>query len=290
MNTEIVMLTGALLVAGIFTAAVGLLRIHVPTERATTSDEGRITRALGGLRHLKRATWIRIAFGLVAGLVAWALTGWLIFVAVGPAAVVGLPWLLGAPPNRELELLLALERWSRGLASSMPTGKSISDAIRATRRQTPAVLTEPVTVAVMRMDARWSTADALLAMADDLKSPHADACLAALALASERGGTGATATLHSLADSMQARLRALREIEAERAKPRVVVRQITVITMVMIAAALLFGGSFFEPYASPVGQLILAGLLVAYVASLVMLRQRTVARPRARILVSEVSS
>ncbi|MGJ6981664.1 type II secretion system F family protein [Aestuariimicrobium soli] len=279
-----VIVAGALLAGGLALVVMGLLRVHVP---APDSSPGRLTAGLARLRSLPRSTWLRLGLGLLLGLVAGVLTGWPIMIVLGPAAVVGVPWLLGAPPNRELELLVALERWTRGLASSVPTGKSIADAVRATRRQAPPAIAPAVTTAVLRMDARWSAADALRAIADDLDSPHADACLAALALASQRGGTGATVTLHALAESLQARLRALREIEAERAKPRVVVRQVTLITMVVIAAALLLGGSYFDPYSSPVGQLLLALLLLAYVGSLVMLRRRTMPRQRDRILVGE---
>lgn len=282
MSGLLAVLAGALLAGGLAMMVMGLLRVHRPGEGVGVP---RVGGRFGRLPRLSRPTWLKLGLGLVLGVVAAMLTGWPVMVALGPAAMVGVPWLLGTPPNRELDLLVALERWTRGLASSVPTGKSIADAVRATRRQVASVLAPAVMTAVMRMDARWSAPDALHAMADDLDSPHADACLAALALASQRGGTGATVTLQALATSLQARLRALREIEAERAKPRVVVRQVTVITMVVIGAALLLGGSYFEPYSTAVGQLLLAGLLLAYVGSLVMLRQRTMPRRRDRILV-----
>ena len=108
--------------------------------------------------------------------------------------------------------------------------------------------------------------------------------LAALSLAADRGGTGATATLNALADSIQDRLKAQREIETERAKPRIVVRQVTLITLVVLGLALTFGREFFAPYGTPVGQVILLCLLALYVASLVMLRRMTLPRRRERIL------
>lgn len=79
-------------------------------------------------------------------------------------------------------------------------------------------------------------------------------------------------------------MKALREIETERAKPRIVVRQVTGITLIVLAGALVFGGAFFEPYRSPLGQLILAGLITAYLGSLLMLRRMSEPRPRQRIL------
>ncbi|MFZ0531029.1 MAG: hypothetical protein WAL91_10910, partial [Propionicimonas sp.] len=99
-----------------------------------------------------------------------------------------------------------------------------------------------------------------------------------------RGGTGAAATLAALADNIQDRLRALREIETERAKPRIVVRQVTAVTLVVLGLALAFGGQFFEPYSSGLGQLLLTMLVGAYLGSLLFLRRMTTPRPRPRIL------
>jgi Flp pilus assembly protein TadB len=166
----------------------------------------------------------------------------------------------------------------------MATGKSITDALRLSARTSPALLGDHLVLLVKRLDDRWPVPQALLAMADDLQSADADAVLASLVLASQRGGSGATATLQALADSIQERLKALREVEAERAKPRVVVKQVTAITSVLLAASLLFARDFFAPYGTPVGQAILAGLIVAYVGSLAMLRRMTLPRDRGRIL------
>ena len=121
-------------------------------------------------------------------------------------------------------------------------------------------------------------------MADELSSADADAVLAALAISSSRGGVGTRTTLSALSDNTQDRLHALREISTERAKPRAVVRQVTIITLVVLGGSLLLGGNFFEPYRSPLGQVLAAGLAFAYVGALVMLRRRTITEPTARFL------
>lgn len=142
----------------------------------------------------------------------------------------------------------------------------------------------PLALLVARLDERWTAPEALRAMADELDSADADAVLAALALAAERGGTGATATLHALADSIQDRLKAQREIETERAKPRIVVRQVTVVTVLALAAALLFGREFFAPYSTPTGQIILVSLLALYGGIAADAVPTTMPRRRDRIL------
>jgi tight adherence protein B len=279
-NTVLACLLGALLAVGVMLVVAGLRgRSHPAEARARTRS-----RFTPLLRSLLRTHGWRLGLGVIVGAVFAAVSGMSIMVVVVPAAVVGLPLLLGAPANREIELLQALDRWIRGLAATLPTGRSITDAIRVSVRNAPEKLAAPLALLVARLDDRWSGPEALRAMADELDSPDADAVLAALALAAERGGTGATATLNALADSIQDRLKAQREIETERAKPRIVVRQVTIVTVSVLALALIFGRDFFAPYGTPVGQLILLSLLSLYVASLVMLRRMTTPRRRDRIL------
>lgn len=233
-------------------------------------------------RSRRRA--LLIGSSVLVGAVAALVTGWWLLLGIVPALVGVLPVLLSAPPNRELELLQAIERWLRVVSSLLATGRSISDAIRGSVRQAPALLAPHLQLLVARLDDRWSLEGALLAMADDVDSPDADSVLAALALAAQRGGTGARATLAALADNLAHRIRALREISTERAKPRFVVRQVTVITVVVLGLALLFSGDFFSPFGTPIGQVLLAVLMVAYLGSLMFLRRMTLPRERQRIL------
>lgn len=271
-------LTGLLIVGGLGLIVAGLR--PSPDRLSTARSTPVWTRVRRWWATLPRCWRAWVGIGSVAGLVSYAMTGWVLAVVLVPAGLFGIPWLLADPPNREIDLLAALDRWVRALASSLPTGKSIRDAIRVTRGQVPDLLQRPVALLLARLDDRWSIRDAFFTMADELDSPDADAVLTALALAAERGGTGAAATLNALSDSIHDRLRAAREIETERAKPRIVVRHVTIISATMLGGALLFGGQFFAPYRSGIGTVILMVLLGAYVGSLLMLRR--MARPAAR--------
>ena len=269
-----------LLVGGALAVAAGWRDQGRPRERRQRRPwtESAWVRRFGPGRIARAAAWLAIGAG------AAAMTGWPLLAVLCPALGIAVPYLLGKPVDHELELLQALDRWVRTLAAILPTGRSIGDAIRVSTRQAPDLLAEPLTLLVQRMDDRWTLPAALHAMADELDSADADAVLAALSLAAERGGTGAQATLTALADAIQDRLRALREIETERAKPRLVVRQVTVITLVVLGGALVFGGSFFEPYRTPLGQVILVVLVAGYLGSLLALRRMALPRPRQRIL------
>ena len=285
MGTWAAAVCGILLIGGAVLVVVGWLDrdgAAAPPRNRPWLDPDRLRR-IGTRRLLLVGGW------LVVGILAATFTGWTLLAVLAPALGLAVPRLLGTPPQTEVHLLEALDRWVRSLAAILPTGRSIGDAIRVSSRQAPEPLASPLLLVVQRMDERWPLSSALRAMADDLDSPDADAVLAALSLAAERGGTGAQATLTALADAIQDRLRALREIETERAKPRVVVRQVTLITLVVLGGALVFGGSFFEPYRTPAGQVILAVLIAAYLGALLGLRRMSLPRPRQRILRSAAS-
>ena len=281
-------LAGLLVVAGVLMILVGLR--SAPRARSSTALRSSwvdrwatLTRRPPGRRGRRRDLWLAAAFA--AGIVVAALSGWFVAILLIPLLVVGLPAILSTPAQREAELLEALDRWVRSLVATLPTGRSIPDAIRLSRRTAPTLLAEPLGLLVARLNGRWPTQEALTRFADDLDSPDADGVVAALILAANRGSTGATTTLAELADSIQAQLRGKREVETERAKPYVVVRQVTVITVVTAGVVVAFGRTFFAPYLTGSGQLILSALVAAYFCSLLFMRFRARTVRHDRILV-----
>lgn len=283
MTLLIAVLGAMLLVAGLVIIAAVAAGVLV-TQPSSTASTPVWTKAVDNLRGASGRARLTLLAGLVGGVVVALWTQWPIMLVVVPLAVHGVPYLLSAPKQTQIELLQSLDRWVRGMAATMATGKSITDALRLSARTPPPQLADHLVLLVRRLDDRWPAPQALLALADDLDSPDADSVLASLVLAAQRGGSGATATLGALADSIQERLKVLREIEAERSKPRVVVKQVTIVTLVLLSAAMLFARDFFAPYGSPTGQVILAALIAAYVGSLAMLRRMTLPRSRDRIL------
>ena len=234
--------------------------------------------------RLPRRSRVHGLTGLGVGAVGYLVTGWAVLILIVPILAVVVPALLADPPRRDLDVMRALERWVRLVSGSASTGKSVIDAIRATRRQAPALLVEPLTRMVARLDSRWDTRASLQGLADDLDSADADQVIAAIMMASERGGTGATSTLDALAASLQERIRAARGVQAERAKPRVVVRQVSIIIAVVLAGALALGREYLAPYRTGVGQVLLCCYAGLYLVGLVALSQRSKPRRRARIL------
>jgi tight adherence protein B len=209
--------SGLLLVAGIFWLVRGLRRTEPVVRRRRAASIGetwaRATRRPVGPRGRRRD--ILLAASLVAGFLITALTGWVIALVLMPVLTLGLPYLLSAPRPRDVELLEAMDRWVRSLAATLGTGRSITDAVRTSRRTAPALLADELSLLVLRLNNRWETRDALVTFADALNSPDVDGVVAALMLATNRGTNGASVTLQALADSIQAQLRARRLIEVE---------------------------------------------------------------------------
>jgi tight adherence protein B len=278
---------GLLVVAGAWALLLGLrpgeARSGVRDRGSLMTIWSRLSRRPPGRRG--RGRDLVLVLSLFAGFVLAAATGWLLALLVLPALALGLPYLLTVPQPRDLELLEALDRWVRGLSATLATGKSVTDAIRISRRTAPPSLSGEIGVLVARLNNRWETREALMRMADDLDSPDADAVLAALILASSRGANGASVTLQALADSIQATLQGRRAIEVERSKPYVVVRQVTVISLVTLLVAFAASPGFFEPYRTPLGQVILTLLVTAYLGSLLLMRRKAQQRERPRLLV-----
>jgi tight adherence protein B len=279
---------GLLIIGGLLGIGYGLgRRVRACSPRTQSIGElwARITRRPQGLRGRHRD--VILLLSVITGFVVALLTGWLILILVLPVLALGLPYLLILPQPRDIELLEALDRWVRSLASTLATGKSITDAIRISRRTAPPQIADEVNLLVIRLNNRWGTRDALMRFADAIDSPDADGVVAALILASSRGANGAAVTLQALADSIQAQLKGRRAIEVERSKPYVVVRQVTVISLSTLLLVFLLSPSFFAPYRTPLGQVLLTVLLIIYIASLLLMRRRARQPDRLRILVGE---
>jgi len=80
-----------------------------------------------------------------------------------------------------------------------------------------------------------------------------------------------------------------RQIETDRAKPRVSVRIITIVTLALLAV-IPFVGEFMKPYQTFFGQVALFVWLTLYVVLLGWLGRITVGKPTPRILENPMDS
>lgn len=273
-------LAGALIVGGI----LGVWSSVRPQPEPAGAAPRRHAALLAKLRRVSKRTRILAVVGLAAGMLIALGTGWVIALVLAPAAAVGLPVLLSAPGSTEqIDRLEGLAEWSRSLSGVLTVGVGLEQALIATLRSTPEAIRPEVSRLVARLRARWSTEDALRAFADDLDDATGDLVAAYLILGARRRGAGLASVLDGLAESVAADVAARRQIEADRAKPRGTARIVTLIT-VGVLGVLGFSGSALAPYATPLGQVVLLGLLAAYVGLLVWMRAMTKGTPLPRFI------
>ena len=262
---------------------LGILGVIAELRERPVRTPAPVRHRLPTIRVPKRTRWL-LAAGLVLGVTAALLTGWLLAVVVIPVAAIGLPVLLSSGDETEqIRRLEAMEEWIRGLSGVLTSGVGLEQALIATLRSTPDAIRPEVGRLVARLRARWSTEAALRAFADDLDDATGDLIAANLILGAKRRGPGLASVLEALAESVSADVRARRQVEADRAKPRTTARWVTIIT-IGVLAVLAFTGTYVDPYKSPFGQLLLSVLLGAYAAVLIWMRRMAAGKPLPRFI------
>ncbi|MGD9962264.1 type II secretion system F family protein [Nocardioides sp.] len=267
-------LAGALIVGGLIALVVGL-RPSPVVERPSRPRK---------VRTLTKQTRMLLVGGVAAGVVAFLATGWVLALVVVPVAFVGLPVLLSSSSAAQrIARLEAMEEWTRSLSGVLTVGVGLEQALVATLRSTPAAIAPEVTRLVARLRARWPTEDALRAFADELDDATGDLVAANLILGARRRGAGLASVLEGLAESVAADVRARRQVEADRAKPRATARWVTLIS-VGVLVILAVSGTYVRPYQSPLGQVVLVVLLSLYIATLVWMKRMALGRAMPRFL------
>lgn len=275
------------LLAGVFGAAiaVGLLGAVLALRPLPVLDEReRAPRRAGAWSRAAPRTRVVALVSVVAGVVVALVTGWLVLAVVIPAAALGLPWLLSAPPaEATIRRLEAMEEWTRSLAGVLALGSGLEQAIATSLRSVPEPIRPEVTQLVARMRARWDTERALRAFADDLDDVTGDLIAANLIHAAGQRNRGLAAALEATAGSVKADVAARRRVETGRAKPRGQARLVTLWSagfLTVLAAS----GDFLAPYRTPIGQVVMVVLLAAFAGGLYWLRRMATGTPPPRFL------
>ncbi|MEV4555397.1 type II secretion system F family protein [Kitasatospora sp. NPDC049285] len=283
-------LCGLLLACGLVALAVGLVGRREGEEERDNPLESRLHTlwygapgtASPGMARLRR---IQVALALIGAPVGWLGTGIPLAAVLVPLAVFGLPWLFDATRSdtRRIERLEALAEWTQRLADVLLLGVGLNQAILTSRRTAPAALEGEIADLAARLQARWRPEDALRAFGDQIADATADKVLAALLLRAGDSGPGLARALADMADSVREEVRQRRAIEADRAKHRATIRWLVgIIVLVIVAGA--FNSGYTRPYSTLAGQLVLAGVAVAFVLVIAWMRSMARHTPLPRIL------
>ena len=286
MTSALAAVAGVTVVSGLLLAVLGARRSTTESEPSLPAEiTRRLLTAFGSGKNRSGWSMWRWPTALGAGLAAWLLTGWPAAAAITAVAVVGLPILLstGRDAARAINRIEAVEEWTRRLADVLIVGVGLEQAISTTARTCPEPIREEVIRLSARLDAHWPLETALRAFADDLDDAIGDLIATTLILGARRRGPGLPRVLQAVADSIADEVASRRRVEAERAKPRATARAVTLITLAVVAVGV-FNGTYLRPYATPLGQLVLATIAGGFVLALVWMRALTLTPPAPRIL------
>ncbi|CAO5256638.1 type II secretion system F family protein [Frankia sp. AgKG'84/4] len=286
--TVLVLLLAAGFAGGLVVVATAVVPAWRPGPDATTDRWRRRWRRTPSVTERRVRDWRRGRRALIAGGSGLLI---LLYLRIPAAAmlVAALAWLTptllsgAAEAEASIARLEALADWTRRIADLMSSGAGLEQAMEASLGSCPPPIAAEVGALVARLTARWTAADALRAFADDLVD--ADEVVGALILAADVArGAGLRQALIALAESTEARVRARREVEADRAKPRAGARTVMIIIGVSVAAVMLLGRQFLLPYRSLTGEIVLIVDGALFLAALWWMRTLSRTPPEPRLL------
>lgn len=213
--------------------------------------------------------------GIIAGIIAWAMSGYAITVILIPLVLTVGPGLFGnAQAQREIARLSAMEEWMRNLAGVITVGYGLEQAILATGKSIPRALDTELNSLLTRIRHSDKPKRALDKFADDLNDSTGDMLVGMLKLALDIRPDGLAMFLNSVAAAVADDVRGRRQAETGRAGARTEARGVAIATVVFLTALVLFT-NFMAPYKSGVGQVVLLGFLAAFLGCLLWMRHIT---------------
>ncbi|MDN5562570.1 MAG: type II secretion system F family protein [Luteococcus sp.] len=224
------------------------------------------------------------AVALIVGIVVALASGWVVLIVVLPVAVVGVPRLVrNTSMKRSTDRLQALEDWTRSLSGVLVSGLVLENAIMASRRAAPQPIAKEVAMLCTRLRSGVGTEKALRAFARDLDDATADLVALMLIKASQFTGVALADQLTGVAASVSEDVRARRQTMAAQREPQ---STASLMTWIMVGSLGLVSlmGDYIAPYGTPIGQIILAVLLLLFGALLVLMKRIATAPPPPRIM------
>jgi tight adherence protein B len=264
--TGLVALLAAGVAAGIV-AMVALLRGHrlrMPELKPSGLSEADKRRLLIGLPVL-----LAVAF----------VTRWPVAIITVAAVLLLWPRIVGATGvgRAALAQLEALAIWTESMRDITRASTGLEEAIPITAESAPDALRPALRRLADRLAARIPLDSALRDFATDADDAGVDYVVAALILNVRTRGPELAAVLGRLADSTRAELAMRQEVEAERRRLRRHTWIMFGIVAAWISIQLIVARDHLEPFGTPAGQVVMAGIVAMWV--LAALRARSLSEP-----------
>ena len=253
------MLLGALAGVGLFAVTVG--------------SEKRPRRPVSWLRlrlremHLRRPgtsatqnlteTLVKVLLAAALAFGSWSATGWVAAAVLGLAAGWIAPKMYQAPRQRQrmTDGIEAYSQWTEQIRDLVGASGSLFEAVTLSASNAPEPLRPAVTQMTGIARARGFPA-ALDWFAEEMKSPYADRLVLGMRIAWDSGAR-VTEAFESTARSMRAEVGMRRRNEVANSRAWTQVLAILAVTLVSVGFMFIFNRGFFDPFGTPVGQLIL---------------------------------
>ncbi|MFB7512887.1 type II secretion system F family protein [Streptomyces sp. NPDC056144] len=283
-------LCGALIAAGILAAILATLGTTAPKNSGRASRLRKAwTGGPGGQREAARRRSL-LTGAAVTFIVVWFVSGVFVAALLLGAGVVGVPWLMSAGSGGKARIvkLEALAEWTQRLSEILRLGPALEQALVTSRRNPPAAIADEVSELADKIKAGWLPVDALRDFANRLDDVTADKACAALMLCAVDPGPGLAKVLEDVSAQLREEVSVRRRIEADRAKSRTAMRSMTIICVALVLVGFLV--PYTAPYATFLGQLVLALLGSAFGAVLWWTKKLAAHTPIPRFLINDPRS
>ena len=288
---------GFLVAAGVVLVVVGAMGPRLGDgrlggRRGLALAAAQAVRAGSGGRRLKERFNARqgALFG-VAGLVAvvaFAVTRWPV-AAVGGAAIgyVIASTIAGSGAHDAAARAEGVAIWVETIRDLVVGGTGLETAVMTACTSAPEALAVELAELVLDVESGHSVRESVARASGRISNTTADIAVSVLVMTLGGQASRPAEVLGQIAIHARQEVAQIGDIEAARASARTTMTMVMAIMGLGIGGFFLFGRSYLEPYGTPTGQLILAGVLGVMLVSFIWMRNLITIKEHTRIITPE---
>jgi Flp pilus assembly protein TadB len=241
----------------------------------TRQDVSPVAKPPSGLGRRLKAFGTRLPIAMGVGLLVLLVTRWVVAAVATGLLILFWDALFGGAgaEKRGIAKIEALAAWTESLRDTVAGAVGLEQAIPATAYAASPIIAGELSTMADRLRVRVPLPVALQRFAEDMDDASADLIIAALILNSRLRGPGLREVLTSLSESARAELDMRQRVSAGRRSTRRSVQIVVGVTLTFVFGLRIFNPGYVEPYASPVGQVVLLIVIGVFAAGVMWLRR-----------------